>query len=146
MKNKLLFGILLSASIVLLNSCEKDPEKIFEEEEIQGDVRDRFIGEWTVTETSKLLSTRNYKVKIEKNSYSNQRVSMHNFYLLGTAGDTLVANISAVLASAITIPTQTINSNSIGGEGEYINENKITFKYTVDDGNDIDTVSAVYIR
>lgn len=131
----------------MLNSCEKDPEEVIEEEfEAEGDVRDRFIGNWTVSETSKLLGTRNYTVSIEKNSFSNQRVNMQNFYLLGTSGDTVVANISAVLASAITVPTQTVNANSVGGSGTLVNDNRITFDYTVDDGNDIDTVSAVYIR
>lgn len=145
MRFKIILGLLLLTSVATLNSCEKDPEELLDDE-IEGDVRDRFVGNWTVTETSKFLGTRNYKVLIEKNSFSSQRVSMHNFYLFGTTGDTVVANISAVLASAITIPTQTVNANSVGGSGTLVNENRISFSYQVDDGNDIDTVSAVYIR
>lgn len=145
MKIKLLLAGFALCFAVLFYSCEKDElEEELLEEEVDGDVRDRFIGEWTVSETSKLLGARNYKVDIQKSTFSASRVNLFNFYALG--GDTIEANISAVLVSTITVPNQTVNGNFIDGTGEMIDDNKINFSYIVDDGNGVDSVTAVYIR
>lgn len=142
MKRNNRFYLLLVMLIVGFSACELWEE----EEEVEGDVRDRFVGSWTVTETSKLLGTRNYSVSIEKDSSFPARVNMYNLYALGTSSDSLIANVSSVLVNTITIPNQTRKSNYIGGKGEMVNDVKINFDFTVDDGNDIDTVSAVFVR
>ena len=142
MKKKLQLIPLLMLLLLGMNSCNLWEE----EEEVEGDVRDRFLGSWTVTETSKLLGTRNYKVTIEKDASFPARVNMYNLYALGTDKDSVIANVSSVLVNTITIPNQTRNANYIGGQGEMVDEIKINFDFTVDDGNDIDTVTAVFVR
>lgn len=117
-----------------------------EEEEVTGDVRDRFVGSWTATEKSKLLGNRNYTMTIEKDSSFPSRVNMYNLYQLGTNSDSLIATVSSIEVNTITITKQTRKGNFITGVGQMINDNKINFDYTVDDGNDIDSVATTLIR
>ena len=106
-----------------------------EEEEFEGDVRDRFVGDWTVTETSKNLGTRNYSVSMAKDSSFPARVNMDGFYMLPDS-EVVIANVSSVEINTITIPGQTLPSAYVSGVGTMEDEVKITFTYTVDDGND----------
>jgi hypothetical protein len=153
LKIKLPVIVFAVALLGFVSACKKDIElpetpDIQSIEEVEGDVRDRFLGTWTVSETSKLLGSRNYQVRIEKDSLYPARVNLYNLYLLGENVDSVRANVSSVLVDAITIPNQqTVQSNnSIGGAGKMIDDNNISFDFTVDDGNGIDTVSASFVR
>ena len=138
---------LIVAVLMLFVMCEKDPDiEIPDPEETEGDQRDRFVGTWTVSENSKLLGARNFDVNMSNDDQFPAQMNVSNFYLIGT-GDTIVANVSAVLVSTITIPNQTVNASLFNGKGEMENDQKINFTYYVDDGNaNIDTVTAVFIR
>jgi hypothetical protein len=148
MKIKFLTGVLLCSLAFNVTSCITEDEAEDLEEQItddtdNGDNRNAFIGTWSVNETSKLIGSRTYTVTVEKDTEFPQRVNMYNFYALGT--DSIVANVSSVYTNTITIPFQTLLGNYIGGTGTLAN-NKISFDYTVDDGNAIDTVKAVYSK
>lgn len=128
-----LFTILFSTFI----ACELD--------ESEGDTRDVFEGQWSVSETSSILGNRNYLVDIESSESNASRIHLFDFYKLGFS-DSVYATISAILSETATIPSQVLHGNEISGSGTLVNDNLINFKYYVDDGNDIDTVEAVYTR
>ncbi|MFT6745977.1 MAG: hypothetical protein ACJAZ2_000315 [Glaciecola sp.] len=141
-KTWLIIGVL-----ALSICCEKEPDiEIPDPSETEGDQRDRFIGNWTVSESSKILGDRNFIVNMSKDDQYPAQVNISNFYLIGT-GDSVAANVSAVLVSTITVPDQTVSGSLYSGKGEMENDQKINFTYYIDDGNaDKDTVSAVFIR
>lgn len=145
---RIAIGLCLGA-LVCLNACKKDPEvPEIPNDEVEGDVRDRFVGYWTVTEASKLLGSRNFEVSIKKDTSYPAQVNMSNFY--STGDSTIVtATVSSVLVNVITVQNQVVNGSAYGGTGEMENDNKIKLSYTVDDGNgeeNIDTVTAVFVR
>lgn len=145
----LLVGMALGL-LFLFNSCEEDEleeaESELPNEETEGDQRDRFVGNWTVTENSKLLGTRNFVVNIIKDDEFPTRVNLSNFYLIGNS-DTVTATISAVLVNTITIQDQTVNASHYSGVGEMVNDQTINLNYFVDDGNaNPDTISASFVR
>lgn len=139
MKRIVNFGISL-LFIGTLTSCEDDP---FTDD--NGDTRDAFVGTWTVAEDSKLIGQRNYLTEIEKSTSFPSRVNIFDFYKLGV-NDSVYATVSSVLADALTIPNQTLSGNLIYGNGTLVNDNLINMTFYVDDGNDIDTVEAVYTK
>lgn len=137
--NKLLkWGIpILTLTLI---SCETDPLG-----DDEGDTRDVFEGQWSVAENSKLLGNRSYTVDIEKSIDFPTRINIFDFYSLGQ-NDSIYGTVSSILSDAVTIPSQTLDGNLINGSGTLVNDNLIEFTFYVDDGNDIDTVSADYTR
>jgi hypothetical protein len=148
MKSKyLVFGLVLALTC-FATSCEKEPDiEIPDPSETEGDQRDRFVGNWTVTENRKLsTSSVNFQVNISKDDQFPTRVNISNFYSIGTT-DTVIATISAVLVDAITVTDQTVSASFFSGTGEMENDQKINMSYIVDDGNaNVDSVTAVLIR
>lgn len=128
-----IFSIALTSFI----SCEIDDE--------DGDTRDVFEGQWHVAETSTVLGQRNYLVDIAISESNGSRIDLFDFYKLGFS-DSVYATVSAILSETVTIPTQILHGNEIKGQGTLANDNLINFTYYVDDGNEIDTVEAVYTR
>ncbi|MFT6716347.1 MAG: hypothetical protein ACJA0Q_000983 [Saprospiraceae bacterium] len=150
MKMRYVFYGLILSMLLVFNSCKEDDIEDAESElpngEVEGDQRDRFLGTWTVSETSKLLGSRNFDVNVSKDDQFPAQVNISNFHKIGSA-DTIVATISAVLVDVITITDQTVASSFYTGSGKMENDQKISLSYTVDDGNaNIDTVTAVLIR
>jgi len=146
-RNYILFGLVLSL-LVGINSCKKDVDDLEDlpTDEVEGDVRDRFLGKWTVKETSTILGVRNFDVNIVKDDQYPAQVNISNFYNIG-GNDTIIANVSSVLVSTITVPDQVVSASQYGGKGEMENDQTINFTYQVDDGTDsIDVVTAVFIR
>lgn len=138
MKNLIKLSFLLISSTFFI-SCEGDDLGG------DGDTRDVFEGQWTVSEDSKLLGNRNYIIEIDLSAEYSSRINLFDFYKLGVK-DSIYGNVSSVLAEAITIPNQYLKNNLIHGNGTLVNDNLINFTYYVDDGNDIDTVDAVFTR
>jgi hypothetical protein len=148
-RNYVLFGLILTV-LIGISSCKKDDVEDLENlptDEVEGDVRDRFIGKWTVAETSKKLGKRNFVVNVTKDDQYPAQVNISNFYNIGV-NDTITANVSSVLVSTITVPDQVVSGSHYGGKGEMENDQKINFSYQVDDGTDtiIDVITAVFIR
>jgi len=146
---EVILGVVFGLCLVM-SSCEEeeieDIESVLPNDEVEGDARDRFEGTWTVTETGKLLGVRNFVVNVSKDDEFRDRVNISNFYLIGNS-DTIIATVSSILVSTITIQDQTVNSTKYSGLGDMENDQKINFDYFVDDGNDNkDTISAVFVR
>lgn len=123
---------------LLFTSCEEDSI------DLDADVRDEFIGNWLVVENSSILGLRSFEVDIVKDKVNGSQINISNFYKLGNS-DSLYANISAVESNTITIPSQTVSNHSINGNG-VLSGNEIEIEYVVLDGNDIDSVTAMFTR
>ena len=107
------FGLMLS-TLVMFNSCEEDEEiedqianAIPNDDGPEGDARDKFVGDWTVTENSTVHGERNFIVNISKDDQFPSQVNMSNFYLIGKS-DTVVATVSSIAVKTITIQVQTV--------------------------------------
>lgn len=139
MKIKLSNIIKSLAVIAILSSCEADdflPE--------DGDSRDAFVGNWSVNELRTSVGYRYYLVDIEKNVENGARINLWNLYKLGTT-DSVVASVSAIQSNTMTIPTQEVIGHTFTGQGT-IDNDKINLIYYVNDGNTIDTATAVFTR
>ena len=133
---KLLFVI---CTVMVLAACQKD------EDYINNDIREDFIGSWKCVQTSKLIPTSEFTVTIKKDSNLTGRIHLFNFTKLGV-NSSVYATISTVNVSEVNIPIQTVQSNIIQGSGTQVNDTKINFEYTVDDGNETDTLTAVFTK
>ncbi len=146
------FGLMLS-TLVMFNSCEEDEEiedqianAIPNDDGPEGDARDKFVGDWTVTENSTVHGERNFIVNISKDDQFPSQVNMSNFYLIGKS-DTVVATVSSIAVKTITIQVQTVKDVQYGGDGEMENDKRIKLNYIVEDGNAVkDTVTATLIK
>ncbi len=132
-------ALIALCGILVLAACQKD-DGIND-----GDIRADFIGSWKCTQTSKIIAPSEFTVTITKDTTNASRIKLSNFYKLGSSSG-VYANVSTVTASAIDIPVQTVQSNIIKGSGTQINTTKINFTYTVDDGNETDTLTAVFTK
>jgi hypothetical protein len=127
---KIILGFLL-ISFIGLSSCEEtniDPET---------DPRAQYLGSWSCTESLGI-----YPVTISLDPSNSTQILIHNFHLFG-------ANEKAYAIATqnnLTLPTQSILSNTIYGSGVLVNNNKITLKYYVNDSTDIVTVNAIYTK
>ena len=131
MKSKIIPFILLLSVV----ACEK---------ESSDDLRNDFVGNWLVNESSKLLGQRTYLVTLSKDSLSDAQIIIDNFYKIGE-GENVISSISTTESNTITIPGQNIKNNYIEGIGK-LNNDIIELNYFVNDGNSIDTVNANYTR
>jgi hypothetical protein len=121
-------------ALLFITACEIDPD-------LTTDPRDNFVGTWTVNEQSALYGTNNYTAVIVKDPGNSTQVLIRNFYHFGMDEDTW----AIPTISSITIPEQLVCNHTVKGNGTR-NKNQITWSYTVNDGADIDQVTAVYTK
>ena len=95
----------------------------------------KFIGTWSVNDQAARL---NYEVTIDYNPLNSAEVLLKNFADLGNSA------VGLVVGNTIVIDNQVLSGdNSVSGSGSYINQNKLSFNYQLDNG--IDTESGVAI-
>jgi len=123
--------------LALLVSCTKEGE------ETNKDIRTDYLGNWKCTQTSKLNGNSQFTVNIKADANDDSKINMFNFYGIG-ANDSIYAIVSTTAANSLSIPQQTHSSDYIAGSGNDVSTTKLTFDYTVDDGNAIDTITAVF--
>lgn len=129
--------LLLAAAYVLLTMAQCNPD-----DGIDIDPRDKYIGDWSCTETStQNPNPMTFNVNIVKEPLTENEIFVHNFYHLGFNEKALLL----VNGTNLNIPVQTVCGLIFNGEGGFA-QNKINLTYTVNDGADIDTVSAVLSR
>ena len=121
--------------LFLFIACEKEQDT---------DARNGFVGNWLVNENSSLLGQRTYEIRIAKDSINTSQIYIYNFYKIGMY-DSVLSIVSESQNTAITIPTQTSKNNILEGSGT-LNKDVIAMNYFINDGNQIDTVSANYTR
>jgi len=112
------------------------------DEDILNPVDDRaaFLGSWAVNETCVKDA---YNVTIEADASNSTQVIIQNFWLIGYQEK---APYAIVAGTNISIPNQTMcndGSNTVSGSGKLQN-GKINWTYTVNDGADLYTCTAVY--
>jgi len=129
--------VLMAVAVALLftTSCELDNDPV------TSDPRDNFVGTWVVNEQSSLYGTNNYTVTIRKDPDNSTQVLIANFYHFGNDFDTW----AITTISSITVPQQEVCNHTVQGTGQR-DKNKITWSYTVNDGADLDNVTAVFTK
>jgi hypothetical protein len=128
-----------------LFACQKDedPQSNTSNNGTGTDSRDKFVGTWTVNETSTIFGTSAYQVDIAKHSSISNRIVIDNFYNLGFTASHCQVEVSG---NNFNIPQQTISGYTITGSGNSPNNNTINFTYFADDGASIDTVNSVFTK
>lgn len=137
--------IILCGTFIIagLSSCEEDSSF---GNDINEDYRDKYIGNWTCTETPAKGIELTYTVKISKDTANSSRVYLKNF---GFSGLNEKAAYGIVTENSITVPEQTIcNDDSwvVEGIGYLIKSDKMTWEYSINDGADLSNYTAVFIK
>lgn len=104
------------------------------------DDRDVFIGTWNVDETCNRIP---YQVTITKDPTNSSQVIITNFWLIGPNEK---APYAIAAGSNIVIPEQNIYNDEktiVKGSG-VLNKKIIEWEYTVNDGADLYTCTAIY--
>ncbi|MBP7496716.1 MAG: hypothetical protein KA792_03535 [Bacteroidales bacterium] len=133
--NKVVFRLLLLAGVIFIIyfiSCKKDEDVV---------TREDYIGNWHCVESSTLLGKSNYDVTLKADPANSEGILIVNFFHLGE--DTVAT--ATVDKTNITISKQFICKQQIWGSGSLSN-NTISWSYSVDDGADIDKVTATYTK
>lgn len=130
--------LIIGALAIGLHSCTDD---FFDDPNT--DPVDKFLGNWVVNETSLLFGQSTYNVTIERNPDNTSEVIIKNFYHEGYSEFAK----ALVTSNTLTVYQQTIceNSKTISGTGTF-SGGTINFTYTVNDGADLDNVTAVYTK
>lgn len=138
-RNKLAYLLLLTISVFTI-ACETDEDPVEDT-----DVRDRFIGRWNCTEESQINGERTFFVDIDYDTTSIDKIELINFYDMGTSSFVL-GEISTTNEEAINIPAQDLDGLTVQGSGTMENNDLLLFNYLVDDGLELDSISATFIR
>ncbi|HNW97502.1 MAG TPA: hypothetical protein PKK00_03705 [Bacteroidales bacterium] len=139
MKKLFIYTLIISSFVGLLVSCDPNDNN-----DDTTDPRDKFVGNWTCNENSNQNVSSSFTVAITLNSGNSSQIYLSNFYHLGTS-----QKVYAVVAGDnANIPEQTVSGFTIkSGSGSIYNSNtKISWKYNVSDGADIDTCTAEFTK
>ena len=132
-KLRLLSNVFLG--LLLFISClEEDTNDLLDD-------RDAFLGAWNVTESCNKDA---YSVQISKDPSNSSQVLINNFWNTGNCGNPVYG---IVAGSSIYLPEQSFCNGAfkVDGSGDMIKE-KINWSYSVNDGADLFSCSATYIR
>lgn len=132
-----LLAVLIGSFALAMNSCIDD---VIDDDE---DPTEKFVGSWVVSENSQLFGQNTYNVNISINPGNSSEVIIDNFYMEGYG-----ENVKAlVVSNSLSIYSQTMcdGTKTVNGSGNYSN-GTISISYTVNDGADIDNVTATYTQ
>jgi hypothetical protein len=119
---------------LFLTSCVDDNE--------EEDIREYFAGTWKCREINTGFA---YNVIIKIDSTTQTYINLYNFHQFGSN-----EKVSAIVSNlAIDIPSQLACNNTINVRGSGLMQNNkttINLDYYVDDGNTLDTITAVYTK
>ncbi|MDY0084574.1 MAG: hypothetical protein RBR84_01535 [Bacteroidales bacterium] len=136
MKTFPLYLLLLFVATLSFSSCALD-----EEIDIPGggtDAVSKYLGSWSVTDNAAKL---NYEVNIDRNSSNSSMVVLRNFAGSGANADGLVVSNSLI------VEDQLIGAGwRVAGTGKYINEDKLSFTYTLEIGGNVENRVATFSR
>lgn len=126
--------LIFTATVLFITSCQKDNNPT------DTDVRAKFTGSWYCVEKSGL----SYTVDISLDPGNSSQILLANFHYQGT-GEKAYATATS---SSFTIPYQGMCNNAIhvNGTGNFINDNKLTLVYYVNNQTDVDTIQATYTK
>lgn len=126
--------IFFLGTILFITSCQKDNGTT------DTDVRTKYTGSWFCVEQSTL----SYTVNISLDPSNSAQILLANFHYQGD-GEKAYATATT---SSFTIPYQGMCNNAIhvSGTGSFVNDNKLTLVYYVNNQTDIDTIHATYTK
>ena len=136
-KSRILYFLFAAIFVAIAFACEPDEP----EDENPSDERLKFSGSWLCTESTQM----SYTVNINIDSSNTTQIKLYNFHHLGF--EEMVFGI--VNGNTVTLPNQTACQGTVTIEGTsnmQANQNNIDFYYTVNDGVNLDTISAVYTK
>ncbi len=142
MKKTIRYTFIIITLISIFFSC--NPDDTNDNPQPTEDPRDKFVGNWTCSETSSQNGQINpFYVTITLDPSNSSQILLANFYQIGTS-----QKVYGVVASSnATVPNQTVSGLSIRGSGNIANNNtKINWNYIVDPGGDPDTCTAVFSK
>lgn len=120
-------GLVFLALVFGLYQCEPDTNESLE-------------GQWLVTEDNE---TPPYYVTIGTDAEDPSRIYITNFLFLGTEAEAY-GNVSG---NSINLPVQPVDAHTISGSGTIINNNRLSFDITDDDGGGEPlNISAIFTR
>ncbi len=133
-RTTLIFFTLVLASLLIIPACIPDDDPI------DDDPREKFLGVWTCTESTSV----SYTVTISKDPSNSTQILMNNFHHLGVDEDVF----ALVAGKSLQIIQQTVcqGSMQISGDGIMETDNRIRFQYYENDFADIDTIQAVFTK
>ena len=125
-------------SIIFIVSCEKTEDDL-------GDSRDRFLGEWVVTEGAGDNKV-SFDVEVEKDLKDDAFILIYNFHDIGE--DLFVkVKVSTVAAKSLILDAQQVETYYFDNcSGSLQSDNTIDFNYRVDDGNGYENIVAKFNR
>lgn len=127
--------VLLISFLLAVASCEELTDSL--------SPRDNIVDTWKCQETDASNITENFLVEIEADNLSLTGVKIYNFNHLGNS----VAVKANVSGSTITISNQTVDGFTISGNGTIAADyEKITLKYSVDDGGGKENYNATLTK
>ncbi|MFN4235067.1 MAG: hypothetical protein ACK4IK_09710 [Bacteroidia bacterium] len=141
--NKYLSILSIVFSFIII-SCEKDDTPSNNPTGTVNDVRDRYTGTWTASESSQIYGQTSYQVNIKKAPNDNNQVLIENFYNLGftNAVYAILANNNTVLQ----INQQSVSGQTISGSLTIYSTNDIRGTFNANDGSGVDNVSVNFTR
>ncbi len=129
-----LIVILVVSSIFAISCEDKTDQKIGV---------DNITDTWQCKENSTSYGQSTYTVDITKSSADSTKILIDNFYQMG-AGIKVTAKLSGF---TLNIASQTVDGFTIAGSGTISSNYKtVNWTYTVNDGAEVDRVTAVYSR
>lgn len=137
MKFRTLYKVTNLFLILLLSSCTLEDDV----NPINSDVRDKFVGTWTLTE-SLISRSIGYQIQINYDLTNSAQVKITNF---GNLGSTKIVTGLAT-SSRIVVGSQDVSGIIIEGTGTLITSNKMSWEYSVNGGGDLDHFEAVAIK
>lgn len=143
---KLSKAILLLSLVIslLLVSCQKDETPSTNPTGSTTDVRERYTGTWTASESSQIYGQTTYQVNIKKAPNDNNQVIIENFYNLGFTN--AVYGIMSNNNTAIQINQQSVSGQAISGNLTIYTTNDIRGTFNANDGSGTDNVSVNFTR
>jgi hypothetical protein len=121
-----------------LLSCEKEDDEL-------NDSRDRFLGEWLVTEGTGANQV-SFDVEVKKDYNDDTFILIYNFHDIGD--DLFVkVKVSTVAAQSLILDAQEVETYFFdNGSGNLQSDNTIDFNYRFDDGNGYENIVAKFNR
>ncbi|MDP2722127.1 MAG: hypothetical protein Q8O72_05180 [Bacteroidales bacterium] len=98
----------------------------------------KFIGTWSVSDQAARI---NYEVSINRNPQNSAEVLLVNFGDLGNSA------VGLVVGNTIVIDKQTLSGDySVDGNGSYVNDHKLSFKFQLDNGIETESRKAEFTK
>ena len=131
MKKKLLLPIIILLGLFVMHSCAVTTDD-------DNDDREKYVGTWSVNDQSSRL---NYNVTITINPSNSAEILLNNFADLNSTA------IGLVVGNSVVIDNQQLNSDyTVNGSGNYINNGKMEFSFSLNNGIDIESRVATYTK